>query len=124
MLNSAVRRGVIAYPTRPPTLPPDFAVTPRPSGASRAVMDWFWRRPDGSALNSWVPSPRYQDDTRRLGNPVNVVNADPGAGSVAVPSEERKPNSPPPWTSTSHLWPAAPVWAKAGDAIIDVMNVV
>src|SRR5262245_34646408 len=88
------------------------------STGSRAVM----RRVRGiivkAAAHSFAsaaPSPKYHDETNRVGRPLAVVNDSRGAGSVEAASPDVPTLMPPACPSTSHL-PASPIgerWAKA-----------
>src|SRR5262245_14117156 len=55
------------------------------------------------SLKNAAPSPKYQDETYRLGRPGRVVNAWPGAGIAVLASTGVAPMTTPACTSISHF---------------------
>jgi hypothetical protein len=67
-LNSAPNRSVIARPTRNPSERPRSRFLPaRVRTGSSGVIGVSWGKVRSTSLNSAAPSPKYQDDTARLG---------------------------------------------------------
>jgi hypothetical protein len=80
--NSAAARRVIRRLTRKPkAAPPGFATELVNTGSSGIIFGIGSANPSAgktlsaAALKSFVPSPKYQEDTRRLGSSTGRINA-------------------------------------------------
>src|SRR5215475_2502917 len=99
-VNSAVNRGVRAYPTRRPTFAPLPHVVPcclstESSGVMRPLTT-LDENAAFTAFSSAAPSPKYQEETRRLASKLVVKNEGPAGGRLPVPAEGLLPKAPPP----------------------------